>query len=176
MNRRQFLKSASALAATSALAGVSIPHVFAAQDNTIRVALVGCGGRGSGAVANALSTRSGPIKLVAIADLFDSQIKAHYPHIKKSFNEAADVPQDRMGAPSTRRASRVHGPVAESSGPANPGKLPDVLYQVQKFHAFLWASGGLFSDFYIHNRDECCWMKDAWRVKAEAMGGRHYRG
>src|SRR5438105_5572229 len=98
MNRRQFLKSASALAATSVLAGISIPHVFAAEDNTIRVALVGCGGRGSGAVANALATRSGPIKLVAIADLFQSQIDAHYPHIKKYFTDAADVPKDQMFA------------------------------------------------------------------------------
>ncbi len=41
---------------------------------------------------------------------------------------------------------------------------------------FLWASGGLFSDYYIHQIDECCWMKDAWPVKAHATGGRHYRG
>src|SRR6266508_4419939 len=74
------------------------------------------------------------------------------------------------------RSYRVHGPAAECFVPKNPGKLPDVLYQVQKFHAFLWASGGLFSDFNIHNIDECCWMKDAWPVKAEGMGGRHYRG
>ena len=32
---------------------------------------------------------------------------------------------------------------------------------------FLWASGGCFSDFLIHNIDECCWMKDAWPVKAK---------
>ncbi len=50
------------------------------------------------------------------------------------------------------------------------------MYQVQRFHSFLWASGGCFSDFLIHNIDECCWMKDAWPVKAQASGGRHYRG
>ena len=33
-----------------------------------------------------------------------------------------------------------------------------------------------YSDFLIHNIDECCWMKDAWPVKAQAIGGRHYRG
>ena len=44
------------------------------------------------------------------------------------------------------------------------------------FHGFLWASGGCYSDFLIHNIDECCWMKDAWPVKAQATGGRHYRG
>jgi predicted dehydrogenase len=47
---------------------------------------------------------------------------------------------------------------------------------VQRFHSFLWASGGCYSDFLIHNIDECCWMKDAWPVEAKASGGRHYRG
>ena len=50
------------------------------------------------------------------------------------------------------------------------------MYQIQRFHGFLWASGGCYSDFLIHNIDECCWMKDAWPVKAKATGGRHYRG
>jgi predicted dehydrogenase len=76
----------------------------------------------------------------------------------------------------TLRAYRLHGPVAECFVPRNPGELSEPLYQVKNFHAFLWASGGLFSDFYIHNIDECCWMKGGWPVKAEALGGRHYRG
>jgi hypothetical protein len=42
--------------------------------------------------------------------------------------------------------------------------------------SFLWLSGGSFSDFLIHNIDECCWMKNAWPVSAQASGGRHYRG
>ena len=50
------------------------------------------------------------------------------------------------------------------------------MYQIRKFHGFLWASGGCYSDFLIHNIDECCWMKDAWPVKAKGTGGRHYRG
>src|SRR5207248_5755653 len=40
----------------------------------------------------------------------------------------------------------------------------------------LWASGGCFSDFYIHHIDHLCWMKNAWPIKAQAVGGRHYRG
>ena len=51
----------------------------------------------------------------------------------------------------------------------------ELLYQIQRFHSFLWASGGCFSDFYIHIIDHCCWMKNAWPVKAQALGGRHYR-
>ena len=51
-----------------------------------------------------------------------------------------------------------------------------MAYQIQRFHSFLWASGGCFSDFNIHIIDHCCWMKNAWPVKAQALGGRHYRG
>jgi predicted dehydrogenase len=50
------------------------------------------------------------------------------------------------------------------------------MYQVQRFHSFLWASGGCYSDFYIHNIDELCWLKGDWPVEAHALGGRHYRG
>jgi predicted dehydrogenase len=57
-----------------------------------------------------------------------------------------------------------------------PDNISEVLYQVQRFHSFLWASGGVFSDYYIHQIDECSWMKDAWPVQAQALGGRHYRG
>ena len=52
----------------------------------------------------------------------------------------------------------------------------ELLYQIHNFHSFLWASGGAYSDFLIHNIDECCWMKGAWPVEAKASGGRNYRG
>jgi hypothetical protein len=44
-SRREFLKSTGRIAAVSALAGAVIPHVHAAENNTIQVALVGCGGQ-----------------------------------------------------------------------------------------------------------------------------------
>ena len=50
------------------------------------------------------------------------------------------------------------------------------MWQISTFHSFLWASGGCFSDYYIHQIDECSWMKGAWPVQAHALGGRHYRG
>jgi predicted dehydrogenase len=66
-----------------------------------------------------------------------------------------------------------------AEGGVGTGRKPDgiseLLYQVQKFHSFLWASGGIFSDNYIHQIDECCWMKGAWPVQAHATGGRHFR-
>ena len=70
----------------------------------------------------------------------------------------------------------MHGPVASFASEPKPKKVSELLYQIQRFHSFLWASGGCYSDFYIHSIDECCWMKDAWPVQAQASGGRHYRG
>jgi hypothetical protein len=72
------------------------------------------------------------------------------------------------------RAYRQHNPVAFFTSRPKPPDISELLYQVQRFHSFLWASGGCYSDFYIHNIDECCWMKDAWPVVARASGGRHY--
>ncbi len=47
-SRRQFLKTTGVVAAASTIA---VPAVHAGEDNAIRVALVGCGGRGTGAAA-----------------------------------------------------------------------------------------------------------------------------
>ena len=272
IDRRSFIKKASAVAAVTTLASMNIPHVFAAENNTIQLAIVGCGGRGGGAVQQAMSTTQGPTKLVAMADVFQERLDSlqanlaggkhkdqvdvkdrmflgfdgyqkamdclkpgdvvilttppafrwvHFkyaidkglnvfmekpvtvdgPTTKKMF-ELADlsveknlkcgvglmcrhsdarhqlfdqIKDGKMGDLILLRAYRVQGPEANCFVPKNPGKISDLLYQIQNFHAFIWASGGLFSDFNIHNIDECCWMKDAWPVKAEALGGRHYR-
>src|SRR5713226_7127761 len=94
-SRREFLKSTGRLAAASALAGAVIPRVHAAENNTLQVALVGCGGRGSGAAVNALSTRNGPIKLVAMADVFTERLKSSYETLQKQFADKIEVPEDR---------------------------------------------------------------------------------
>ncbi|HUG66669.1 MAG TPA: twin-arginine translocation signal domain-containing protein, partial [Pirellulaceae bacterium] len=62
-SRREFLKSTGGIAAASALVAGAVPHVHAAGDGTIKVALIGCGGRGTGAAANALQVQNGPTKL-----------------------------------------------------------------------------------------------------------------
>jgi hypothetical protein len=74
------------------------------------------------------------------------------------------------------RAYRMHPPVGSAFTKPKPADENELMWQIMNFHSFLWASGGCYSDFYIHNIDECCWMKDAWPVKAQALGGRHYRG
>jgi len=270
-SRREFLKNTSRMAAASTLIGAAVPRVHAAEDNTIQVALVGCGGRGTGAAANALAVKNGPIKLVAMADVFENRVKGSHERLKKQFSEQVDVPDDRLfvgfdayqkaldclkpgdvaifgtppafrwvhftyaiqkglnvfmekpvtvDGPSTRRMFKLaeesekknlkvgvglmvrhcrgrqelcqrirDGEIGDlialrayrMSGPAaicgrKPEGLSEVLYQVQRFHSFLWASGGVYSDFYIHQIDECSWIKGAWPVQAQALGGRHYRG
>lgn len=60
LNRRDFLRTAGRTAAVSSLAGVSLPHVFAAENNTLQVALIGAGGRGTGAADQALGQTSLP--------------------------------------------------------------------------------------------------------------------
>ena len=89
-SRREFLKNTSCVAAASALAGTSVPFVHAGEDNTIRVALVGCGGRGTGAAVNALTVKHGPVKLVAMADVFKDRLDRSYAAIKKRTRPVGD--------------------------------------------------------------------------------------
>ncbi|MCC7424525.1 MAG: Gfo/Idh/MocA family oxidoreductase [Planctomycetaceae bacterium] len=272
--RRDLLKTTGRVAAASALAGVAIPkHAYAAENNTVQVALIGCGGRGTGAAANSLSVSNGPTKLVAMADVFPEKLNASYNTLANSHKDKVDVSEDakyigfdaykkamdRLSAgdiailttpvafrwvmfkyaiekglnvfmekpttvdgASTRkmlelaklsrekglkvgvglmcrhckdrgelfqrikqgeigditllRAYRCHPPVGSAFVPKRKETDPtELMYQIRNFHGFLWASGGCYSDFYIHNIDECCWMKDDWPVEAKGFGGRHYR-
>ncbi len=272
-SRRQFLKSTGQIAAVSALAGVAVPHVHAAESNLIQVALVGCGGRGTGAAKNALSVKNGPVKLVAMADVFERKLSSSYKNLTKKEEEVAkcvDVPEDRkflgfegykkamdclkpgdvvilatppafrwvhftyaiqkglnvfmekpvtVDGPTTKRMIKLaeeagkknlkvgvglmirhckgrqelhqrigDGQIGEiialrayrmgpggGTAPPKPEGISELMYQIQKFHAFIWASGGVFSDYYIHQIDECSWMNNAWPTQAHATGGRHYR-
>jgi predicted dehydrogenase len=270
---RRDVMQVGGVAAASVLAGVALPHVHAAQNSTIQVALVGCGGRGTGAAENALRTTSGPIKLVAMADVFQDRLDGSYKYLAGGFEKQVDVPQDRryigfdgykramdhlkpgdvvilttppafrwvhfghaiekginvfmekpttVDGPSTRkmlrlaedsvaknlkvgvglmcrhclargelykrirdgeigdllllRAYRMKGQEGSCFSGPRPKDTPELHYQIRRFHSFLWASGGCYSDFLIHNIDECCWMKDAWPIKAQGVGGRHFRG
>jgi predicted dehydrogenase len=269
--RREFLKTTGRVAAASALAGAAIPRVHAAENNTIHVALIGCGGRGTGAASNALKVKQGPVKLVAMADAFQDRLDRSYGALKKQLGDQVDVPEDRKfvgfdayqkamdclkpgdvaafatplafrwvhfayaikkglnvfmekpltaDGPTSRRmlrladesekkglkvgvglnsrharglqqvAQRIHdGEIGDivlmrgyrmqgrSAGyQAKPAEMSEVEFQLRKFHGFIWASGGIYSDFYIHIIDHCCWMKNAWPISAMGLGGRHYRG
>jgi predicted dehydrogenase len=270
-SRRRFLGTA----AGSVLAATVIPRVHAAGDDTIQIALVGCGGRGTGAVRDAFSTSSlGPVKLVAMADVFEEKLKNSYGNLTRSsvIESLVEVPEEQrfigfdayknamdclkpgdvvilgtppafrwvhftyaiekglhvfmekplsVDGPTSRRmlalgeeatkknlkvgvglmsrhsraiqelalrihggdlgeiilmrGYRMHGLVGSFASPPKPEGMTDLRYQVQRFHSFLWASGGNYSDFYIHIIDHLCWMKNAWPIEAVALGGRHYR-
>jgi predicted dehydrogenase len=92
-SRREFLKNTGRVAGAVALAASAIPGAHASEDGTIRVGLVGCGGRGSGAAANAMSVQNGPVKLVAMGDVFEDRMKASLAGLKR-FGDKLDVPED----------------------------------------------------------------------------------
>jgi predicted dehydrogenase len=269
-SRRDFLRTTGRLAAGAALAAVA-PRMYAGESNTIKVALIGCGGRGTGAASNALSVKGGPIKLVAMADVFEDKLSRSYKALSERHAGQVEVPEGHrfigfdgykkamdwlspgdvaifatppafrwvhfgyaiakrlnvfmekpvtVDGPTTRRMLKLaeesvgknlkvgvglmvrhcrgrqqlverirSGEIGEiialrgyrmggrsaTAGP-KPDDTSELLYQVRRFHSFLWASGGMYSDYYIHQIDECSWMKGAWPVEAHATGGRHYRG
>lgn len=269
--RRDVLQATGSVAA-SAVLGLKLPNVNVQGSGLIQVALVGCGGRGGGAAVNAVSTKSGPIKLVAMADVFEDRLKKTFDNLKGAISDKMDVPDDRkfvgfeaykqamdvlkpgdvvilttppafrwvhyqyaiskklnvfmekpvtVDGPSCKRilalntaaeaaglkvgvglmsrharplqelhervqngelgeimlmrGYRMHGPAASFESTPKPDNMSHVEYQIRRFHSFLWASGGCFNDFYIHLIDHLSWMKNAWPVEAQALGGRHYR-
>jgi predicted dehydrogenase len=271
-SRRDFIKTGGQAAALSVLANVAIPAVHAAGSDLIQIALIGCGGRGGGAAANALSVKRGPVKLVAMADVFPERLATDLKNLQQRFSSQVDVPSDRqfigfdayqhamdclkpgdiaifatppafrwvhftyaiqknlnifMEKPLTadgptskrmlmlaqeasaknlkvgvglmsrhsrplqeladrvhngeigeivlQRGYRMHGPGGYFLSLPKPAGITDLLYQVKRFHSFIWASGGCFNDFYIHIIDHLGWMKNEWPIKAQALGGRHYK-
>jgi len=105
-SRRAFLKGTGRLTAASLVAAAINPHVYAAADGAIRLALVGCGGRGTGAVANAFSTTGGPVKLWAMADLFEARLQRSLGNLSQRFADRVDVPPERrfLGFDAYRKA------------------------------------------------------------------------
>ncbi len=94
--RREFLKNTGRVAAASALATGISSSLYAASNNTIQVALIGCGGRGSGAAVNALRVPNrAPMKLVAMADVFEDRLSNSYKNLKAGHPDQVDVPDER---------------------------------------------------------------------------------
>jgi len=95
-SRRQFLQRTGAVAVGATLLNQGIPAVHAGENNTIRLALIGCGGRGNGAVVNAFNTiNQGPIELYAMADLEASKINSSLKPLAKRYPERVNVEKDR---------------------------------------------------------------------------------
>jgi len=88
--RRQFLAGTGA-----ALAGLALPAVHAAGTDAIRLALIGCGGRGSGAAANAFDSPHGPVQMIAMADLFPDRLARAHAALFEKYARQMDVPAER---------------------------------------------------------------------------------
>jgi len=111
-SRRSFLAQSGKVVAGSVIAGVALPRIYAAGNDTIRLALVGCGGRGTGAVADAFSAKGGPVKLYAMADLFDHRLKSSLNNITRGHKDKVDVSPERqfVGFDAYKKAIDCLGP------------------------------------------------------------------
>ena len=91
-DRRKFLKAGGVAAAATSLPVAAYAQVEGKSE--IKVALVGCGGRGTGAVSQTLNVEGS--KLVAVADAFPDKTQGVINNIKGRFKEKVDVPAERM--------------------------------------------------------------------------------
>ncbi|MFZ5832920.1 MAG: Gfo/Idh/MocA family protein, partial [Planctomycetota bacterium] len=97
--RREFLASQALVAGGVALGSLSVARgAHAAGSDVLKMALVGCGGRGTGAAVNALNNESGAkVKLVAMADAFPDRLEISAKGIQsKVEKESFDVTGDRL--------------------------------------------------------------------------------
>ncbi len=93
-SRRKFMQTSAAVAGGVMISPVNMafnPHINV--DNTITIALVGCGGRGSGAVNEALNTGD-DVRLVAMADAFQEKLDSSYKNLLKIHGKKVDVKED----------------------------------------------------------------------------------
>lgn len=97
-SRRDFIKRSSLLVAGGAVAGtLDISRsAHAAGSDTIKIGLIGCGGRGTGAAAQAMNTKGGEVRLVALADAFADRVQGAHRGLKGQYGEQIDVPTERM--------------------------------------------------------------------------------
>jgi myo-inositol 2-dehydrogenase / D-chiro-inositol 1-dehydrogenase len=98
--RRNFIKSGSAAAVAVSTIGTGTlanSRGFHAQgSDLIRIGLVGCGGRGTGAAVQALNTTSGPVQLRAIGDVFQDRVDVCLKSVKNVHSDKVDVPAERQ--------------------------------------------------------------------------------
>ncbi|MEO9004338.1 MAG: dehydrogenase, partial [Ginsengibacter sp.] len=89
-SRREFVKNSSLLAG-GLLAAPILTHAnfFSGAKGTIKIALIGCGGRGTGAAVQALSTKQ-DVQLVAMADAFKDRLDGSYKSISEEMTDTKD--------------------------------------------------------------------------------------
>ena len=101
--RRQFLNDGSKIAVAGAAIGTVLTpglsiarsaHAFGSD--TIRIGLVGCGGRGTGASIQAMNTTSGNVEIVAMGDAFQNRLDQSLKQCTKEHKEKTHVPEDKQ--------------------------------------------------------------------------------
>lgn len=92
--RRDFLKAGALLTGGILLDQFAFAAGHSGVNDTIKIALIGCGDRGTGAAFQALSTKSN-LKLVAMADAFQDRMDQSYKLLSDKFKDKVDVPADR---------------------------------------------------------------------------------
>lgn len=112
MDRRNAIKSIAVAGAAAALPKFSAAEV--GKKSQLKVGLVGCSGRGIGAVENMLQAANGSVKIVAIADLFadrnDLAIKAFERYVKNSARTPSTSPQaadSQAGTPTSKSSAKT---------------------------------------------------------------------
>ena len=93
--RREFLKASALVAGGVMVSGYAWAGGHSSVDDTIKIALIGCGDRGTGAAFQALSTKFN-LKLVAMADAFQDRLDNSYKLLSDKFKEKVDVPKERQ--------------------------------------------------------------------------------
>jgi predicted dehydrogenase len=95
-NRRDFLRTATAATGAAVLSNLSLaPAVRAAGSDQIKVGLIGCGGRGSGAAEQVLSAAPG-VQIVAVGDVFPEPLKEARERLSK-FAERKEIKERGNG-------------------------------------------------------------------------------
>lgn len=270
-NRRGFLQNSSLLAGTAigasaGLGTMAIPAAHAAGDDTIRVSLIGCGGRGNGAVDQIMNTK-GNVKLVAVNDAFEDKCQRSISLLGRKHGDKVDVPPEQVftgldgykkacevdcdlvviatppgykpqqfeyavaqgrhifmekpvasDAPGVRRVlaaveeskkkdlmvgiglQRRHEPsYMKTIERIHDGAIGDVIsqqvywngngiwyrnkqdgqsemeFQTNNWYHFIWLSGDQICEQHIHNLDVACWVKGAYPVECNGMGGHQRR-
>lgn len=94
LSRRRFLRTTSTAVGGALVAGLAVERAaHAAGDDKLRVALIGCGGRGTGAAKQALSTNAN-LKLVAMGDAFRDRMDSSLNELKGKHSAKVDVSED----------------------------------------------------------------------------------
>jgi myo-inositol 2-dehydrogenase / D-chiro-inositol 1-dehydrogenase len=122
-SRRGFLRATSAVAVAGALSPPA--RVHAAGSDEIKIALIGCGGRGLSAAVQAIRNAAGArVKLVALADAFQERVDSAHRIIGTQLPDRVDVPPERrfVGLDAYQKATECDVDMVLLCGP--PGFRP----------------------------------------------------